>query len=181
LIKDKNKASILATVLILIVVVFNLPFFHPEKILRINDSEKLFSEIGWLKLQTDAIFDYLPKAAEKPPAESAPEEPWFEEGGGDIKDYQERTDEQEFLAQVGFEKATIRLPIYYFPNWKVWVDEKIAPIDYENELGLITFEVPKGEHRVKAKLTNTPIRTLGNLISLVSWAGLIGFVIKRKD
>jgi hypothetical protein len=180
LIKKERIASLLAGLLILMVVVFNLPFFHPERQVFITDQEKLLSEKGWRKLQTDAIFDYLPIYAERPPGGAAPAQPWLEEGKGEISDFQKGTDWQEFSAEVVSDQAIIRLALYDFPKWKVWVDGRAISFNHENELGLITFEVPKGKHQIKAQLTNTFIRTLANLVSLVSWVGLIGLVVKRR-
>jgi len=73
--------------------------------------------------------------------------------------------------------AMIRLPIFDFPNWKVWIDEKTVVTNNDNFLGLITFKVPVGDHNVSARLTNTPIRTIANLISLVSWVALVFFFL----
>ncbi len=52
-------------------------------------------------------------------------------------------------------------------------------INYNNDLGLITFSVANGEHIIYAKLVNTPIRNIGNLVTLI---GLIAvpIYIKRK-
>ena len=180
LIKKEKIASGLAMVMIFTVVALNLPFFHPEMPLFITDKEKLLSKRGWLKLQTDAIFDYLPIYVERPPGGPAPDKPWFEEGEGEIGGYQKGTDWQEFSANVISDRAVIRLPLYDFPKWRVWVDGQTISFNHDNELGLITFKIPPGEHQIKAKLTNTPIRCVSNLISLISWMGLAGLAVKKK-
>ena len=58
----------------------------------------------------------------------------------------------------------------YFPGWKVIVDEKEIPINYEdkNNFGLITFRLKKGLYKVAVIFTDTPIRKLGENISLAS-------------
>lgn len=180
LIKNKTSTAILAGVLIGGVIVWNFNFFQPEKILQITDQEKLFSAKGWYKLQTDAIFDYLPIYAQKPPGKPVPAQPWFEDGKGEIKNFQKGTNWQKFDLSVASERATIRLPLYDFPGMKVWVDGQKAEINHDNFLGLITFQVPAGNHQVSARLTNTPIRTIANSISLVSWLALLIFVIKLE-
>lgn len=180
LIKTENKATILAVLMVLAVVGLNYSFFQPEKILNITDEEKLFSAKGWYKLQTDAIFDYLPIYAEKPPGEKAPDQPWFEEGKGEIKNFKKGTNWQKFEANVDSDKATIRLPLYDFPGMRVWVDGNEVKINHDNFLGLITFQVPPGTHQFSARLTNTPVRTVSNLISLISWLEIVGFMIKCK-
>lgn len=175
--KDKRVLSWLATGLIVAVVALNFIYFKPEKILRITDEEKLFSPKGWHKLQTDAIFDYLPVYAEKPPGEVAPEEPEVLEGKVGITYLKKGTDWLQFDAKVLDGPTKIRLPIYDYPGWKVWIDKMAVKIDHDNFLGLITFNIPPGDHNISARLTNTSLRTFSNLVSLVSWLALAFFFV----
>ena len=179
LVKDKTRTLFLALVLILSVISFNLSFFRPEKILKITDTEKLFSAKGWNKLQTDAIFDYLPIYALQPPAGPAPPQPWFTKGGeGQIKNFQKGTNWQKFDVDVESE-TIIKLPLYDFPGWQVFANGKPVEINHQNELGLIAFRLGLGSYKVEAKLKNTPIRTTGNLISLFSWLGMVVYFSLR--
>jgi len=180
LIKKKKQALILAVLMIMAVFAFNISFFRPEKMINISDEEKLFSAKGWRKLQTDAIFDYLPIYSEKPPGGSAPEIPLFEEGEGLISEYQKGTDWLRFKVKVESEDSQIRIPVFYFPSWTVLVDNQVIDISYDNEFALLDFNLSQGEHEVKAFLRDTPIRTIGNLISLFSWIGLAVFLIKER-
>jgi hypothetical protein len=179
LIKNEGKAAILAGLLIIAVVSFNFSFFRPEKILKITDEEKLFSAKGWHKLQTDAIFDYLPIYAQYPPAEEAPKLPQVISSQAEIKNFQKGTNWQKFEAEVESE-SIIMLPTYDFPGWQVLVNGKPVEINHENELGLITFHLRAGSHRIEAKLKDTPVRAISNFISLISWVGIAGFVIKYR-
>lgn len=71
----------------------------------------------------------------------------------------------------------------YFPGWKVWVDGKEMPINYQdlNWRGMITYPVPVGEHQVVVKFTRTRIRLLADLISLISLISLIGLIGLKKN
>lgn len=68
---------------------------------------------------------------------------------------------------------------FYFPGWRVWVDGKEVDIQFQDPAfrGVITYNVDKGKHEVYLKFTNTKIRVLGNIISLFSLTGYLGFVI----
>lgn len=71
---------------------------------------------------------------------------------------------------------------FYFPGWKVFVDAKEVPIEFQdmNYRGVITYNVPQGTHEVIVKFTDTKVRILANLISLVS-IGILGtLIIFRK-
>ena len=179
LIKNEKLKIFLSAFLIFFVLLFNLSFFRPERILDINDSEKLFSVKGWNRLQTDAIFDYLPISAPQPPAGPAPESPFAVEGQVKINNLQKGTDWLNFQLQVESPTAVLRLPLYNFPNWRVWVDDKQVIINDQNDLGLLTFDVEEGDHQVKAALFNTPIRTFANFFSLFSWLILLLIILRN--
>ena len=46
---------------------------------------------------------------------------------------------------------------FYFPGWKVLVDAKEVPIEFQdmNYRGVITYNVPSGNHEVVVKFTDT--------------------------
>lgn len=65
----------------------------------------------------------------------------------------------------------------YFPGWRYWVNG--ASVDPAIVAGLPRIVVPSGESVVEARFTNTPIRTVGNLLSLIS-LGLLLFIYDKK-
>jgi hypothetical protein len=52
--------------------------------------------------------------------------------------------------------------------------------DHNNDLGLITIDLPSGEHRVQAKLRDTPVRLLGDVLTLV-FLPLALIVLVKKE
>ena len=66
------------------------------------------------------------------------------------------------------QEATIQFYTYYFPGWRGYVDGQQVPIRPEEPYGLITLDVPAGEHRVKIRFGDTPIRAVGKVVSLLS-------------
>lgn len=179
--KDKRLKYFLSIVLILVLLFSVRVYFQPERYYQVTDQDRLTGE-QWQLALTNAIFDYLPIYAEMPPAEEAPKLPQIIGGEGEVKDFQKGTDWQEFALEIkGEEEETqIQLSLYDFPGWTVWVDEEKVEINHDNFLGLVTFKVIPGEHQVRAKLLNTPVRTAGNLLSLIGWLGLLGGIIILK-
>jgi hypothetical protein len=57
--------------------------------------------------------------------------------------------------------ATLTLLIFDFPGWKAQIDGKPVPIQPDQETGLITLEVPEGEHEVNLHFGSTRARDLG--------------------
>jgi hypothetical protein len=47
-------------------------------------------------------------------------------------------------------------------------------------LGLITFRVPAGNHKIGVELTDTPVRRVGNYLSVISLMGVAGILIVKK-
>ncbi len=68
--------------------------------------------------------------------------------------------------------AQLQFHLADFPGWKVWIDNKPAAINDANQYKLISVMVPPGNHGIAGKFTNTPVRTAGNTLSLISLGGL---------
>ncbi len=176
--KDKRLKYFLTLLLILGLLFSVRVYFQPERHYDVTDEDRLTGK-QWELALTNAIFDYLPIYAEMPPAEKAPELPQIIAGEGEVKNFQKGTAWQKFDLEVK-EETSLQLSLYDFPGWAVWVDGERVITNHDNFLGLVSFQVPLGEHQVEARFLNTPVRSLGNLFSLVGWLGLIGGVIVLK-
>jgi len=75
------------------------------------------------------------------------------------------------------QEATIQFYTYYFPGWRGYVDGQEVPIRPGEPYGLITLDVAAGEHQVKIRFGDTPIRVVGKVISLLSF-GLSLFLLR---
>jgi len=175
----------LGVVLITLSFLLNISFFTPKEWLNITDNDK-FSGESWQKQMTISIFDYLPIYSILPPINEAPKEPEILDGLATIISYEKGSNFQKGIINVD-KDATVRLPLFDFPGMKVFVDDKLiehANNDCRNQefcYGLISFGLPSGEHKIEAELTNTPVRTIGNLISLFSFGAVIWLTLKKKS
>lgn len=156
-------------VLIFMVVVLNFFYFKPEKFIQTND-KKLLSGKDWDKQIKRSIFDYLPIYAKEPPAELAKERYQILTGDSRIFDFKEGSNWLSFKTETN-SHTIIRLSQYYFPDWKVYLDGIETQVEYKNNnLGLMTLILGKGNHTVSAKLYDTPVRTIANLITVLGFA-----------
>jgi hypothetical protein len=177
----KIKYSVMIIAL-MAVFVLNLSFFQPQRWLDITDNDK-FSGMSWEKQLTISIFDYLPIYATLPPWQKAPEKPEILEGKAEISNYQKGSNFQKGNISVE-EKALIRLPFFDFPGMEVKVNGKITNHFYNDCrdqkycLGLVTFNLEKGDYLMEAKIGNTFIRSAGNIISLLAWFLLLVLAVK---
>lgn len=75
----------------------------------------------------------------------------------------------------------VRFRQYYFPGWQATIDGESAEIYPEDELGLITVDLPAGEHIVTLDYVGTTIQHIATLISLVSVMIAIALFIVDKS
>lgn len=180
-IKFSGKYQYLAGIA-LFIISFSLyyQFFVPKSWLNITDADN-FSGESWEKQLTISIFDYLPIYATLPPNHKAPKLPEVLVGRASFASYEKGSNFQKGMIIVE-EDATLRLPIFDFPGMVVRVDGREVPHrndDCSGEefcFGLITFNIGEGEHDIEVRLTNTPPRVAGNLITLGS-VGVVGFLL----
>lgn len=182
---NKKAGVAIGGLVILGVLILHLTFFQPKAWFNISDQEK-FSGDSWEKQLTISIFDYLPVYAKLPPNKKAPELPETLDGKVQFLSYKKGSNYQ--VGEVAVQKkATIRLPLFDFPGMKVWIDgKKVEHVhnNCQNEqycLGLITFKVPEGNHLIKAQLTDTPVRSIGNIITVLSILAVAGLIFKSRN
>ena len=81
-------------------------------------------------------------------------------------------------------KSLIRENTLFFPGWHILVDgrEVIPEFQDPNNRGLMTFWVDEGRHEVSVKFTETKLRLIADIISLITLISLVvaGIVLKYK-
>lgn len=157
-------------------------FFKPHAWINITDEEK-FSGASWEKQLTVSIFDYLPIYAKLPPIRRAPDLPEVMKGDVKFLSYKKGSNYQ-IGEYESTQSANVRLPLFDFPGMKVSIDG--SRIEHNHNdcsgqefcLGLISADIPAGKHKIETKLTDTPVRTAGNLITLISLIAVTVLLIK---
>lgn len=113
------------------------------------------------------------------------------EGEAEIEQIKRKTTEHFYQVKAR-RKTRLVDNTLYFPNWQVFVSTKGGPasgrdgqpaeIQFQDPAyrGLMTFNVPAGEHEVVVRFSETKLRLFANLVSLLAVVGLIvgRFVIK---
>lgn len=182
---QKRLGVMLGVLVIVILFILYASFFKPKAWLNINDTDK-FSNQSWEKQLTISIFDYLPIFAKLPPNKKAPQLPEVLEGDVNFLNYKKGSNYQTGEVEVS-KKAVVRLPLFDFPGMEVKVDNlkvEHTHTDCRMEeycLGLITFNVMEGKHKIEARLKDTPVRALGNIITMVSFFALVYLLILSKN
>ncbi len=80
----------------------------------------------------------------------------------------------EEVLVIARSEVILQFYTYYYPGWRAYVDGLPVSIRPEGKYGLITLEVPPGEHRVLIRFEDTPLRLGAGFVSLASLlAGLV--------
>lgn len=175
----KKFQLIVSCIVVLVTFFLNWQFFIPKDFYPwIDDNQKL-SDPLWEIQQKAGLLDYLPKAAYYEPQARAPYEPEIRSGKADPENYQVGSDSFTFSIRVD-ETANVEIPIIEYPQWKVFVNGKEYPHTDENHWGRLRIDLPPGIYEVSGKLYNTPIRTVANLMTLVSVSLLIMIITWKK-
>jgi len=82
---------------------------------------------------------------------------------------------QVWAAQVESERATLAVPLLYWPGWTATIDGQTAPISAAPDLGYIQIEVPQGAHQIVFELGRTPLRLSAELVSLIALLGMLAW------
>jgi len=171
LIKSPRWALSLAGTVVLATIALNFNYFKPEKFWPVDDF--YYTDRNKIKTQMSGVlFDYIPRWAKKNP-------PLFDrpyQTSAQINNWQEKTGFYSFVT-TNQEMTLFSLNNFYFPGWKVLVDNQEKQINYQNPLGIIEFVLPGGTHQVVIKLTKTSLQLWSDRLSLVSWLGLLIFII----
>ena len=78
------------------------------------------------------------------------------------------------------EGTALRFYTYYFPGWRVYVDGQRLPDEAlrpEMVYGLLTVDVPAGEHRVLLRWGDTPLRAAGKALTVVCLLAAVALVV----
>jgi len=181
---NKKFGMIVAVLVVVSAVFVNINYYSVRDWYDITDVDK-FSGKLWEKELTISIFDYLPVYAKLPPFEKAPDKPEILEGKAEIVEYGKRS-KRQFGKIIVHDRAIIRAPLFDFPGMKVFANGRI--IEHRNNdcrgqkycLGLVTFLLDRGEYNIEVKLTDTPIRKIGNILSILSLI-IPAYVLFRKN
>ncbi len=137
--------------------------FESEKTLRFDVS--------------DISHEYLPPDFVRPTSEAQYARRTIVPGQGMTVAYIVTTDTYERFSITTNKDEAVQLNKAVFPGWKYLVNgEEQVPVV---SASLPTIFIPKGLNVVEIVFTNTPIRTLGNIISLIAAFGLL-FIYGKK-
>ncbi len=173
-----SKKEFIPITISLLVLLINLPYFHPIHYGPITDAEK-FSGKAWINQVTSGIYDYLPKTARiaaQGPAKEYIDEIIPNNTLSTLTDGYSGSNWKYFKINLN-QEAKIILSQLAFPNFLI--TDNGSQIDYqiEPELGRIVINLSAGDHQIFIKFIDTPIRKISNYISLSVWLFFVIYLL----
>lgn len=198
LFKNQKIQIVLAAILIGGTIFFNAKYFVPQKLLtNATDATQTSDyQVKWVISGTS--FEYLPKGMvtkitnlgtvgvdinefQIARSEGARSHSKFQITKGDFESTQSNFLPDSFIISGSSKNGgMIQFQTVNFPGWKVWMNGKEGTIEDNNPYKLITVKVEQGETLITGKFTNTPVRSVGNVISIIFIAGLLTYGIRRS-
>jgi hypothetical protein len=162
------QALIGATVVTLALLLFGLPHARPEALYAVDETTYHPATIASRNLPVDASGEHDPVWVEKGPASPAFGKLVIVQGHGRVRPLSLASTHQRFRVWIETEGARLRANTFYFPEWRIVVDEKVQAIAITKPEGLMEFSVDVGEHEVQIVFHNSAVRNYGTGLSLLS-------------
>jgi hypothetical protein len=72
--------------------------------------------------------------------------------------------------------------IQYFPGWRVYIDGKITPVEFQYQIyrGEMVFQIPQGRHDVRISFGESRIRFAADMISVIAFVSLMSLGLFKK-
>jgi hypothetical protein len=156
----------------------NGKYFQPQYLEAVKAEDILSDEN--VKWTTSKISDeYLPK--DFPVPQNRNEVAWGKlaviSGQAEVETLSFKAHRYDFSVRANT-RAEVLLNTAYFPGWQVWVDGELVKPKIDR--GKIKLTLSQGEHFLTSRFTNTPIRNVSNLVSLISFLGLLTLQFKLR-
>lgn len=183
ILKVKNLKVVLyisSTILVFLLLLFNVKFFIPQTIVNKNVND--YTNETTLRWDTSRISDeYMPKNFPKPGIENDTASQRFLFDGRSLLINRKIEKTQNIELWVLANTATkIHFNIAYFPAWIAFIDGRQVKYKYDRGYNL---DISKGPHLVEMKFIQTPIERISNLFSfagiLILSIGIIG--VRKKS
>lgn len=168
----KRWAAVLGVLLALGVVAFNIEYFHPESF-YLDSVDDHYASAAVFAVDDKLPKDYLPVWVK-----SLKEEkvllPHTLEGEATVFDFNKKSSSANFNIKI-LKRADVEIPITYFPGWEVWANGNKVTQEEPSKSGLIRVKLPEGDYQIKLNFSNTTVRSLGNIITLLSALVIVAF------
>ncbi len=179
---NKNVAWLIVTCSLLLTIVLNAYYLYPSQFISWGTpgpADAFAYEAASGAIGTTSTGEFLPRAAQQHPA---PETLWPDYAAGrppkkldpvtlpagaavTTLSHQVESDILQIDTPQVF-SATLRT--LYWPGWQIYLNGQPVEFSVAPSTGLIQVEIPPGQHTLTLQLESTPLRTIGQWLSILS-------------
>jgi uncharacterized membrane protein len=180
LILKNSRFSILLLISITIITIglnfnyFKEDIWYPS----LTDSQKLSGQ-NLIAQQGAGLKDYWPTSASNFPTISAPSTPWSDQKF-DLISYSKKSNRLNLTVNTTSPQTVINLPLVFFPTWQLILDGQKSSYQVDPKLGIIQVTLSPGKHDLSLTFHNTPLRSISNIISLLTLVVILGYLYGKK-
>lgn len=160
-----GKFKIILLFLFIGIFLINFNFFKPRNFVEDSFFDKFLNTESTHR-GVDLTKDYFPIWVQFDKVEYFPT-PRAGSGEIEVLSFEQKTAKAKANIKV-LSDSKIEVPITYFPGWQVSANGERVNLSEPSLQGLITFQLPKGDYQIDLALTDTPVRIIGNLVSLIT-------------
>lgn len=125
--------------------------------------------------------EYMPKWVKQKPHEQYKSKVGIIKGRGVIKNIIYNDSKKLTFELESDVDSRIRINTIYYPGWEADVNGEESEIFYDNPNGVMDLYLNAGENRVEVTFGETPVRSVSNLISIISFGGLLVWNNRQKN
>lgn len=164
-----------AKVILFVVVVFLLGFFSFRFISEVEYTQFPDEYYSTNDSTTTVHDEYMPIWVKNKPLSRPNNKIEIISGDVVISNIIELSNKIKFDIVVGG-PSRVRVNTIYWPGWKVFVDGDEKVIDYDNEFGVIEFDLEQYDNRVYISFQDDLIRILSNTLTVIAALLLIYYI-----
>jgi hypothetical protein len=174
-------AKIIPLIISILIIGLNSWRFTPDTYLNPADGLYYDDPARISSHMSDVIPDFLPQFGRSVP--KVPPANRVEVYPSEVMSVLEINRTHEFLARLRpHTGAQMMISIFYYPGWTLFVDGEVRLPDVDPETGtmMIILKPTEQESIVSGKFMDTPLRQTATTLSLITWIGMVGFMIFKQ-
>lgn len=183
---SQKKQIVVTTLIVFIIILLYKDFFKPNGYLtQVTDKNYISQDVIRWKTSIMA-YEYVPagfatkvvnghKHIDITENEIAKSNYTVIKGKFKINEIQIKPHLKKF--SVEGEGGVLRINQFYYPGWKVFVDDIEVSYSTNNKLKLLDVNIPSGKHTVIAAFYDTPQRQAGNILTAASILTVLLYII----
>ena len=173
-----KEQKLIAIIIVLAAIISTIVYTKPKAFVNRGDGFYATNEDS-----TTVRDEYLPLWVKEKPKSRANQK--IEIISGDALITSSEIKQANYKAAITAQNdSTVQTNTIYFPGWQVRVDKQPVLIDYQNQNGLITFQLPQGIHEVIIKYNKTPVHLASEIISLaaiIATGGYLSYLWRNRN